>query len=65
VVIVPFEEVGEEFAAAEGEGDGSLQYWRECHWAYFERECKRIGREPSPRMLIVCERFEVIYPRAT
>jgi uncharacterized protein YhfF len=65
VGIVPFEEVGEEFAAAEGEGDGSLRYWRECHWPYFERECRRIGREPSLRMPIVCERFEVIYPRAT
>ena len=61
VAIVPFEEVGEEFAAAEGEGDGSLRHWREDHWACFARECKRIGREPSRRMPVVCERFEVIY----
>jgi uncharacterized protein YhfF len=33
VAIVPFEEVSEEFAAAEGEGDGSLRRWREDHWA--------------------------------
>ncbi len=61
VAIVPFEEVSEEFAATEGEGDGSLRYWRQGHWAYFGRECKRIGREPSLRMPVVCEHFEVIY----
>jgi len=61
VATVPFEEVSEEFAAIEGEGDRSLRYWREVHWAYFGRVCKRIRRVPSPRMPIVCERFEVIY----
>ena len=64
VAIVPYEEVSEEFAATEGEGDGSLRYWREAHWAYFGRECARIGRVLGMRMPIVCERFEVIY-RAT
>ncbi len=39
--IVPYEEVSAEFAATEGEGDGSLRFWREAHWAYFGRECKR------------------------
>lgn len=61
VAIVPFEDVSAEFAATEGEGDGSLRYWREAHWAFFGRECERIGRERSPTMPVVCERFEVIY----
>jgi uncharacterized protein YhfF len=61
VDILPFEEVSAEFAATEGEGDGSLQYWQQAHRAYFERECQRIGREPSARMPVVCERFAVIY----
>ena len=61
VATVPFEEVGEEFAAAEGEGDGSLRYWREAHWAYFGRECKRTGRVPDLRMPVICEQFEVVY----
>jgi uncharacterized protein YhfF len=64
VAIVPFEEVSEEFAASEGEGDGSLRYWREAHWAYFGRECQLIGKAPSPRMPIACERFEVIWRAA-
>ena len=60
VEIHPFDEVGAEFAAREGEGDGSLAYWRTAHWAFFSRECRRIGREPSERMLVVCSSFEVL-----
>ena len=61
VDIVPFEEVSADFAATEGEGDGSLQYWQQAHRAYFERECQRIGRAPHPSMPVVCERFSVVY----
>jgi len=61
VDIVPYDEVSAEFAATEGEGDGSLRYWREAHWAYFGRECERIGRVRSPNMPVVCERFEVVF----
>lgn len=60
--VVPFEEVTEEFAATEGEGDKSLRYWREVHWDFFSRECGQIGREPSLRMPVLCERFSVVYP---
>ena len=58
---VPFEEVTAEFAAIEGEGDGTLRHWRKAHWAYFTRECQRIGRQPDPRMPILCEQFEVVF----
>ncbi len=61
VDIVPFSEVTAEFAAVEGEGDGSLQFWREAHTAYYARECARIGRVPGPAMPVVCERFKVVY----
>jgi uncharacterized protein YhfF len=61
VDVVPFDEVPAEFAALEGEGDGSLVYWRRAHEAYFGRECKRIGRIPEPSMPVVCERFELVY----
>ena len=61
VDIVPFKEVSEEFAATEGEGDGSLAYWRRAHEAFFGRECRRIGRQPTQDMPVVCERFEVVY----
>lgn len=61
VDIVPFCEVTADFAAAEGEGDGSLDYWKRAHAAYFARECARIGRAPEPAMPVACERFDVIY----
>jgi uncharacterized protein YhfF len=65
VEILPFEQVGAEFAASEGEGDGSLAYWRRVHWAYFGRECARVGRKPSLVMPVACERFSVLYRRST
>ena len=60
VDVVPYIQVPAEFAAREGEGDRSLEYWRKAHWAFFSRECKRIGREPSEMMLVVCTSFEVL-----
>src|SRR5678815_5811528 len=41
--VVPFAAVTLEYAAIEGEGDSCLEYWREAHWAFFSRECVRIG----------------------
>ena len=60
--VVPFNEVNEQFAFDEGEGDQSLDYWRAVHWDYFSRCCIEIHREPSNMMLINCERFELLYP---
>jgi len=60
VSIVPFCEVSAEYAAVEGEGDGSLAYWQAAHWDYFGRECARIGREPARTMPVVCSVFVVL-----
>lgn len=54
-------DIGEEFAAAEGEGDFSLAYWRKAHWQFFSNEAN-IGLEVSEDMLLICERFRVIEP---
>ncbi|QSI78523.1 ASCH domain-containing protein [Niveibacterium microcysteis] len=61
VEVVRFDAVTADFAAAEGEGDGSLAYWQESHRAYFERECAQAGRHFSPDMRVACERFDVVY----
>lgn len=61
VEILPFNEVSAEYAAIEGEGDGSLEYWRAGHWRFFTRECHRVGREPSQTMPVVCHVFEVLH----
>lgn len=60
VQVVPYNEVSVEYAAIEGEGDGSLEYWRSAHWAFFSRECERIQRKPSETMLVVCSVFELL-----
>lgn len=61
VDIVPFNAVGADFAACEGEGDGSLAYWRAAHFDYFTRNCPELGLVFSEDMLVVCERFEVLH----
>jgi len=61
--VLPFTEVDAEFAFDEGEGDQSLDYWREIHWDYFSRRCAEIGKEPDLEMLVNCERFELLYPK--
>ncbi len=61
VEVVPFEAVTPEFAAIEGEGDGSLRYWREAHEAAFTRELAGSGRAFEPSLPVVCESFEVVF----
>jgi len=56
-----FSNVSGEFATAEGEGDGSLEWWRRAHWDYFARECVEIGIEPSEEMILVLEKFRVVF----
>ena len=57
---VPFGDVDAEFAAAEGEGDGSLAYWRRAHTAFFGRVLARLGGRLDDRSLVVCERFRLL-----
>lgn len=61
VRIVPFGEVDEEHARAEGEGDRSLTHWRAVHERFF-REHADHEKEFSPTMPVVLERFEVLVP---
>lgn len=60
VEIIPYSAVNAEYAAIEGEGDGSLDYWRKGHWAFFTRECHRIGRESDESMPVMCSVFEIL-----
>lgn len=63
LAIVPFNEVDAEFAFDEGEGDQSLDYWRQEHWNFFSQNCIELDREPDQTMPVNCERFELLYPR--
>jgi uncharacterized protein YhfF len=59
--IVRFCDVTPEFAAAEGEGDLSLEWWRAAHERYFRREAERLGYEFSEDMPVVCQKFKVVW----
>jgi len=54
-------EVDANFARAEGEGELSLNDWREAHRNYFSRVLTKSGKEFSEDIPLVCERFRVIY----
>ncbi len=61
VTVRKYNEVDADFAREEGEGDLSLNYWREAHRNFFSRTLPKIGKEFSDEMPLVCERFRVIY----
>lgn len=61
VTAVPFHEVTEEHAYKEGEGDRSLEHWREVHKNYFTSVLNKAGLTFSPNMKVVCEEFSVVY----
>ena len=56
-----FNEVDEDFARSEGEGDLSLRYWREAHTMFFSRILPKFDMEFSEDMPLVCERFQIIH----
>ena len=63
VDVVPMGEVTEEFAALEGEDDGTLESWRREHTRYWTRVLAGSDVAVDDAMPVVCERFEVLYPR--
>ena len=63
VRVVPFSEVDESFAAAEGEDDGSVGAWRRSHEEYFRTRATDAGGQPfSEELSVVLEEFELRYP---
>lgn len=61
VNVMPFDEVDEDFAWKEGEGDRSLQYWRKAHIEFFKGEYARHGMAFDEKIKVVCEEFERVY----
>lgn len=62
VTFCPFDEVPEEFAQAEGEGDGTYEWWRKAHIEFFTQYAKEVGATFSLDSELVLERFEKVYP---
>lgn len=60
IEIVKFKDITAEYAFIEGEGDRSLQYWRDVHWEFYKREMEPHGAQPTEDMLVVCEYFTAL-----
>lgn len=58
---IPFTAVDETFAAAEGEGDGSLAWWRAAHRRYFTRVCDRLGGSFDDATVVICQEFRLLW----
>ena len=64
IEITPFRDISEAYAFIEGEGDKSLNYWKDAHRQVFTRECREdAGIEFNEDMECVCEYFEVVYQK--
>ncbi len=61
VTTLPFCEVPAAHAQKEGEGDGSLTYWRAVHQAFFSNELAALDKKFNIRMPVVCEEFEMVF----
>lgn len=59
--VMPFAEVTPEQARLEGEGDLSLDYWREVHWEFFSEEAEAANHHFFETDPVVCERFELLW----
>ena len=62
VSVHPFNQVSADHAFKEGEGDKSLDYWRQVHEAFFT-ECLSEARLTfTPDSKVVLEEFRKVYP---
>lgn len=57
-----FRDVDADFAWDEGEGNRTLEDWKQGHWQYFTRECESLGQPMSDDAEVCLERFELLYP---
>lgn len=59
IQIVPFDQVSEDHARAEGEDDRTLESWRRIHERFWREHS---ARGFAPDMPVVCENFQVVFP---
>ena len=62
VFVQPFNQVSEQHAYKEGEGDKSLAYWRQVHEDCFAEWLREAGLTFTPESKVVLEEFRKVYP---
>ncbi|QLG44110.1 ASCH domain-containing protein [Costertonia aggregata] len=61
---IPFNQISKEYAAMDmGTNIEPLKKWKKAHWDFFANTMKQGGNEPTEKILVVCERFETIWPK--
>ncbi len=63
VEVVAFRDVDAAHAAAEGEGDLSLDHWRRVHETFLSGELAAIGQSFDESSAVVLERFRLLDPK--
>lgn len=61
VSLKPFFSINASYAQLEGEGDKSLEHWKNVYWDLYTRELNAFGREPRDSMIIVCQEFVKVF----
>jgi uncharacterized protein YhfF len=60
---IPLNQVKDrDFIVDYAEWGETAENWQAHAWAYYARHACSLGREPSPDMPLLCERFRVVYP---
>ena len=61
---IPFNKISTEYAKLDmGTDIEPLEKWKKAHWDFFESFLKESEEKPTKEMLIVCERFELIWKK--
>ena len=63
VQLKPFFTIDDSYARMEGEGDLSLNFWKDSHFAYYKRELAPFNKSPKDSMIVVCEQFEKVFEK--
>jgi uncharacterized protein YhfF len=60
---IPFNKISKDYAEMDmGTNIEPLKKWKKAHWDFFASAMEESGEKPTEEMLIVCERFETIWP---
>ena len=62
VSLVPFNRVSAEHTYREGEGDRTLETWREIHRRSFTPDYQAVGKEFDEQGICILEEFQLLYP---
>lgn len=64
VECLPFSQVTKAHAYLEGEGNQTLEYWRNVHRPFFMEEANQFGLNFAESSLVVVEIFDLVYVTA-